>query len=595
MDPKETPDWRTPSEADAYRSTSDLADTFAFLERLTEAAPRRLRIEEFGRSGEGRPLRVVIASGNGSFEPGKAHAAGRVVVLVQNCIHAGEPDGKDASLAMLRDIVRSPGLALLPAHVVLLVVPVYNVDGHERRSEHGRINQNGPSPAGWRANGTNLNLNRDYLKAEAPETRAFLRLLRRWRPDFFVDNHVTDGADFQYDVTFQVDVSPDVHPGTAAWLRATVIPTLVREVNDAGHLAFPYTIFLRDEDDPGKGLAFNENPPRFSTGRMILENRPGLLVEMHMLKDYRTRVRGNYELLRSLLGVVGRDADRLLAVNRAADEDAARLGEQLPAPREFPLVVSAGGDAPVVPFRGRAFTRFRSEISGAESVRYTAAPWETELPLDSTGRVEIVLHPPAAYLVPPAWTGVLEVLAAQGVELQRTTAEWAGSVESYLLTDMRWPSRPFEGRFPILRGGSVEHAFGRFGRCTPTVERRSYPSGTAVVPLDQRLSKVAVHWLEPEAPDSALRWGFFNPIFEQKESAERYVLEELAGRTLPADPALRSEFEARLAADPAWARSPRDRLEFFFDRSPWGRENRVGRYPVGRLSSLTGVPVDNRA
>jgi hypothetical protein len=585
-------DWRTPAEAADYRSTPDYAETVGFVGRLAAERPDLVRVEEFGRTGEGRDLKVVIVSHGGVFDPDRVHAGGRVVLLVQNCIHAGEPDGKDACLALLRDLARTGEHEALPEKVVLLVVPVYNIDGHERRSSHHRINQNGPDPAGWRANGTNLNLNRDYMKADAPETRAFLRLFRRWQPDFFVDNHVTDGADFQYDVTFQLDATPDVSPRTAEWVRETVAPGLVASVNSTGHLAFPSTVFLRDETDPARGLAFNENPPRFSTGQMILQNRPGLLVEMHMLKDYRTRVRGNYELLRGLLRILGREAERLRSLNRAADGEASQLGTPAGGPRSFPLVISGGGQSTPVPFLGRAFARYASEVSGAMAVRYGSSPWNVDLPVEAGAKVEVSVRLPAGYIVPPAWTEVIDVLDAHGVSLRRTRAAWTGTVERYRLSGMQWPSRPFEGRFPILRGGNVERAFGRFGACELVTERVPFPKASVVVPLDQRLSKVAIHWLEPEAPDSALRWGFFDPIFERKEYGEGYVLEKLAALSLGSDPALRTEFEGRLATDPTFAQSPSARLAFFYERSPWGEANRVGVYPVGRLPSTTDLPLE---
>ncbi len=589
--PDPTSDWRTPAEVSDYRTTPDYAETVEFLERIGAANPDRVRIESFGTTGEGRDLKIVVASRDGVFDPEAIHASGRVVLLVQNSIHAGEMDGKDACLALLRDIVEDPDRAKLLEHVVLVFIPVYNIDGHERRSANNRINQNGPELAGWRANATGLNLNRDYMKADAPETRAFLRMFHRWMPDFFVDNHVTDGADFQYDVTFALDVTPDVFPATAEWLRGTVTPGLVRRVNAAGHLAFPSQIFLHDDSDPSRGLAFNENPPRFSTGQMIVENRPGLLVELHMLKEYKTRVTGNYEILRALLELMNLHATRLIALNRDADRDAARLGADPARAEPFPLVVARSGETSPVDFRGFEFTRALSEISGTVAIRYGPNPWNATLPVDTGVRVETSVTPPAGYIVPPQWTEVIDVLEAHDVAVGRTTAEWTGTVEHYVCSGMQWPERPFEGRHPILRGGNVEREFGHFGMCELTTETLTFPTGSAVVPLDQRLSKVVIHWLEPEAPDSALRWGFFDAIFEQKETGEAYVLERLAREKMDQDPALKAEFEHRITVDPSFASSPSARLGFFYDRSPWGMAHRPGDYPVGRLLSMAGLPM----
>jgi len=585
------PDWRTPAEQSGYRTTPDYAETVEYLERIADGYPDTVHIRNFGKTGEGRDLKLVVVSKDGVYDPEAIHSSGRAVLLAQNCIHAGETDGKDACLALLRDLVLDKDRARLLEHTAFVFIPVYNVDGHERRSAYNRINQNGPELSGWRANATNLNLNRDYMKADAPETRAFLRMFHEWLPDFFVDNHVTDGADFQYDITFALDVTPDVFPSTAQWLRDVVTPQLVDRVNGTGHLAFPAPIFLNDDTDPSQGLAFNENPPRFSTGQMILENRPALLVEMHMLKDYKSRVTGNYEILRALLELMNRDAATLIALNRDADMAAARLGTEPARNVPFPLIVARNGETTPVLFRGYEFTRDLSEISGALAIRYGPKPSNVTLPMDSGVKLAVSVPLPAGYIIPPQWTRVIDVLDAHGVTLARTTAVWTNNVERYRCSEMRWPGKPFEGRYPILRGGSVEGEFGHFGACTRSTEALTFPVGSAVVPLDQRLSKVVIHWLEPEAPDSALRWGFFDSIFEQKESGEAYTLEKLAREELVKNPTFRARFEQQIQTDPRFAGSPGDRLRFFYDRSPWGAANRVGEYPVGRLLSMSGLPV----
>ncbi len=586
-------DWGTPAEASQYRGTPDYAETMAYLERIASAAPGKVKIESFGRTGEGRDLKIVIASRDGVFDPAAIHASGRAILLVQNAIHAGEMDGKDACLALLRDIVQDQnGAGRLLEHVVFVFIPVYNLDGHERRSAYNRINQNGPEVVGWRGNATNNNLNRDYMKADTPEARAFLKMFHRWLPDFFVDDHVTDGADFQYDVTFYADATPNVDPGIARWLREEVTPELERQVDAAGHLAFPALIDLKDDTDPGKGLMAFGNPPRFSTGQMILENRPGLLVEMHMLKDYRTRVTGNYAILRGLLQVLNRDAAKVIALNKEADAAAARLGAHPLSNEKFPLALQASGETTPVVFKGYQFTRALSEVSGTMWIRYSHEPWNVTLPMAADMTVAQSTTPPAGYIIPPQWTRVIEVLAAHDVEMRRTTAAWSGNVERYRCSGMEWQGPPFEGRHPVFAGEGAGAQPGRFGQCTRATEQMSFPAGSAVVALNQRLSKVALHWLEPEAPDSALRWGFFDSIFEQREYGEAYVLEKLARENLARDPALKAEFERRIQSDPRFAASPRARLEFFYDRSPWGLANRVGDYPVGRLLSLEGIPLE---
>jgi hypothetical protein len=583
-------DWATPAEKSDYRITPDYNDTMAYLSRVAAAAPQQVRIERFGQTGEGRELDIVIASKDSVFDPAQIHAAHRPVVLVQNSIHAGEMDGKDSCMALLRDMVISKTQAALLDRAVFVFIPIYNADGHERRSRYNRINQNGPEEMGWRGNGTNLNLNRDYLKADAPETRAFLAMFHQWLPDFFVDDHVTDGADYQYDVTYSIDDGPNVFPDTARWIDSTVTPQLKQQVDASGHLASPTYITLVDDTDPGKGLGFNEDPPRFSTGYMILENRPGMLVELHMLKDYRTRVTGNYEILKALLTIVNRDADKLIALNAAADEAATELGAHPLSNVAYPLSLGWSGETTPFLFRGYQYTRQLSEISGAMWVSYSHQPWNVSLPLQTGYKVTAATVPPAAYIIPRQWTHAIDVLQAHQIEIHRTTAAWTGPVETYRCTGAQWQQPPYEGHHPMFAGeGNGGHP-GSAPQCTLVTETVTYPAGSAVVELNQRLSHVVVEWLEPAAPDAAMVWNAFDPIFEQKEYGEAYVLEKLAREMMAKDPKLKAEFERKIESDPRFAANPSARLEFFYDRSPWW-DSHLGLYPVGRLTKLNGLPL----
>lgn len=585
-------EWATPVEKSCYAKTPDYAETMAYLRRVQAAASHEVNIEPFGKTGEGRELDIVIVSRDGVFDPAALRTAKRPIVLVQNSIHAGEMDGKDACLSLLRDMVITKSKSRLLDRAVFVFIPMYNADGHERRSRYNRINQDGPVEMGWRGNGTNLNLNRDYMKADAPETRAFLAMFHRWLPDFFVDDHVTDGADYQYDVTFTLDDGPNVSAGTAKWVDEVVTPTLEKYVDAHGHLASPTYITLANDNDPAQGLGFNDNPPRFSTGYTILEGRPGMLVELHMLKDYRTRVTGNYQILAGLMELVNRDADKLIALNAAADKEAETMGAHPLSNVKFPLALGWGGQTTPTLFRGYKYTRELSGVSGAMWVRYTHEPWNVSLPVQTGFKVRAETTPPAAYLIPAQWTAVIDALSAHQVEMTHTTAPWSGVVETYRCAGMEWQKPPFEGRHPTFNGEAL-HDPGRFGSCVLVREPMSFPAGSAVVRLNQRLSRVAVAWLEPAAPDSALQWGFFDSIFEQKEYGEGYVLEELAREMMAKDPKLKAEFERKVSSDPAFAANPSARLEFFYERSPWYAANRVGLYPVGRLSSLDGVPLSH--
>jgi hypothetical protein len=323
---------------------------------------------------------------------------------------------------------------------------------------------------------------------------------------------------------------------------------------------------------------------------MILQNRPGFLVEMHMLKDYKTRVTGNYELLRALLEVINRDADALLLMNRQADTATAQAGLRYDAAAQFPLRLAASEAS--VPFHFLGYKRVveLSEVSGVPFTRFTHEPENIDIPLHNQLKATVTVAPPRAYIVPAQWTSVIAVLSAHGLKMLRTTAPWSGEVETYRCS-ARWAERPFEGRH-VLAGGT-EFAPGSGTpplTCERVRETMAFPAGSAVVPLDQRAAKVAIHWLEPQSPDSAVAWGFFDAIFEQKEYGESYVLEKLSRDMMAKDPKLKEEFEQKVTSDKEFAADPRARLNFFFRRSPWWDPHQ-GLYPVGRLASLEGVPL----
>ena len=577
-------DWATPSEKSNYRTTPRYHETMAYIRRVAAVAPKQVKIEQFGQTAGGYPLYSVIVAKDGALSPAAAHQANRAVVLIQNGIHSGEIDGKDASLALLRDAVITKTQAKLLERAVLVVIPVYNVDGHERVSNYNRINQNGPEEKGFRTNGQNLNLNRDYIKADTPECRAFLALVTKWQPDFYFDNHVTDGADYQYDITYSVPHGPDVNPPLAAWLSKSLFPYVDESVSKTGHVIGPYVDPIVS-GDPVKGLKINQSTPRFSDGYMVMRNRPGMLVEMHMLKDYKTRVTGNYELMRATLDVINRDVDALLKINRDAD---AAMRDSF-AGHDTVLRWIADGTTTPFKFRGYKYTIVDSDLSGGKWTQYTHEPLEVEVPMQSGTKVTKSVRAPAAYVVPSAWSRVIDVLKAHGLQLQTLATAKTFEVETYQCPTPKWMQAPFEGRHAATFGGegigdtqSTTPKTEGTPSCTAKTESVTYPAGSIIVPTSQPAGRVAVEWLEPEAPDSALTWGFFDTIYEQKEYGEDYVMEKVAREMIAKDPQLKTEYDKKVASDPAFAKNSFARLNWFYQRSPWWQEVN-GKYPVGRL------------
>ena len=565
-------DWTTPAEAAKFRTTPTYAETHAYLERLAAAAPARIHLTRFGVSPEGRDLMLVIASSSGEATPEAAHASGKQIVFVQAGIHAGEIEGKDAGLMLLRDLSVAGKLPHALDHTILLYAPLYNVDGHENRSAYNRINQNGPAETGFRANAQKLNLNRDYMKADAAETRAWLQLWNAWLPDLFVDVHTTDGADYQYDLTWYTEDGTPLDDGIKAWQEQALKQRVFSQMEKRGHLLSPY-LELKDHRDITQGIVNFGSGPRFATGYVALQNRPPLLVETHMLKPYATRVRATYDLIALILDELEAHPGELHRVVTAADRSTiARAGS---SDATLPILYKTSDTSQPFKLKGVAFSQTRSDVSGdiwtqydpAKPKTYTVPFWRD---LVASERAAL----PAAYLVPAGWPAPIDKLREHGLRIETTTRAISTRVRASWLSEPRWAKRPFEGRV-MLDDFKTRTA----------AETQTFAAGAVLVALDQRAANVAANLLEARAPDSLLRWGFFNAIFEQKEEPDARVSERLAREILAADPALAKEFEGRLAGDAAFAANPEARLNFFYERSPWYQGEHVGRYPVVALDA----------
>ena len=562
---KEADKWLTFYEKSNYLQTSRYEETVGYCKKLVKASPW-VHYVSFGKTPQGRDLPLVILSKEKAFTPAEAAKTKKAIVLIQSGIHAGEIDGKDASLMLMRDIAITKSKAALLDRAIVLFVPIFNVDGHERFGKYNRINQNGPEEMGWRVTAQNLNLNRDYMKADAPEMRAMLKLFADWLPDFYVDCHVTDGMDYQYDVTFSMELYPNLDPEIVLWLKQSYLPTMITEVETSGHGISPY-VAARDDRNLSKGFAAGAGTPRFSTGYGAAQNRPTLLIETHMLKPYKIRVSSTYEILASTLGIVNREADTLRSLVAQADKKVIAASD---AGAYVPLRFQTIEKSRPMEFRGMRTTFEFSDISGDLRTIYSHDPVNTPVPyFDEVIGIDSV-RTPKYYFIPQAWTKVVDVLKAHGVQVSTLSTTTTCAVESYKFTDVKWQERPFEGRHPVKFKSELFS------------ETRTFPAGTFVVSTAQRTGKVLMNLLEPNGPDSFVGWGFFDGIFEQKEYGESYVMEKLARDMLAENPALRKEFESKIAADTTFAKSPYDRLNFFYQRYPYW-DSAIGVYPVARV------------
>jgi hypothetical protein len=561
-------EWQTIAEKTDYKKTSTYDETIAYCKRLAIASRGLIRYMTYGKSGEGRDLPLLIAASNGGFTPSLARQAKKAVILIQAGIHSGEIDGKDAGLALFRDIAITKTRRDLLKDVVILFEVIYSVDGHENSGPYMRINQNGPDEMGFRTNATNLNLNRDYMKADAPETRAWLGLWNTWKPDLFIDCHVTDGADFQYNVTYEYEHAQNMNPSIRSWMDEHFDGVVIPKVEKEGNVATHYFDLVGNEITAG--ITSSASTPRFSTGYTPIRNRAGLLIETHMLKPYKSRVRATYDILRYTIEEMGNAKESLFAANVIADTQTVERGKTYDDKRQYPLKLETTDRSTQFKFKGVEYTMQDSLVSGGKKIVYGTAPKEYTIPKFDDSKVVVSVAPPLYYIVPPQYKDVIEVLKLHGVKFTRLAKTREFDVESYKLTEPKWATTPFENRINVT--------------CKPILikEKRTYVAGSVIVPMAQEAANVAIHLLEPAGPDSFVSWGFFNSVFETKEYGESYVLEKLAAKMLAEDPHLQEEFDRRLL-DPTFARSQRARLQFFYEHSPYYLAQKVGIYPVGRI------------
>ena len=551
-----TDKWITPSETTGLTATPNYDDTLAFLDKMDRQSAL-MRIETFGHTPQGRKLVAVILSKDGAkFQPSKP------VFLIQAGIHSGEIDGKDAMLMLIRDMLFK-GRDELIDKVNIVFIPALNADGHERSTPYSRPNQRGPKEMGWRNTAQNLNLNRDYMKADAPEMQALLGLINTFDPDFYIDLHVTDGMDYQYDITYGFDGWDGRYassPAIGKWLNEVYRPRADAALKAAGHIPGPL-IFARDDGDVTKGLDLYAFAPRFSTAYGDLRRMPSVLVENHSLKPYRQRVLGTYVLLEATLKALASEAKSLkaaIAADRAIRPD--HLDSNWTT-KEQPVGK--------LHFLTIASEEVNSPATGGKITHFLGRPGPTVTIPVFGSEPGLQLSVAKAYWVPATKADVIARLKRHGLQMETLKAPRTVNVDMIRLDGFK-SSGPFEGRMTYAPT-SMKH------------EQRSetFPAGSVRISTDQALGALAASLLELEAEDSYFTWGFFAEILSRVEYMEPYAIAPMAEKMLENDPALKAEFEKRLKDDAGFAASPLRRLQFFYERSPF-YDDRYLLYPVGR-------------
>jgi Zinc carboxypeptidase len=552
--------WITPAEQSDFTRTPRYDETVQWLQKLVAAAPE-LKMISLGKSPEGRDIWMVIASKERAFAPAALRATRKPIFLAQAGIHSGEIDGKDAGMMLLRDMTVAGKKRDLLDKINFLFVPILSVDAHERFSAYGRINQRGPVEMGWRTNARNLNLNRDYTKLDTPEIQAIIHALNEWKPDLYFDIHVTDGADYQYDITFGYTGKHGYSPAIATWLDEVLRPNVERDLKAMGHIPGPL-IFSTNGRDFQKGTVDWTATPRFSNGYGDLRHLPTVLVENHSLKPYKQRVLGTYVLLESTMRLLAKEAKNLRAATSA---------DRQRRPQDIPLTWRVPQNRPpeMMDFFGVESREVFSKVTNSNYVQWMGKPVATKIPLIRMNEPELTARRPAAYWIPPAWHEVIERLAMHGIQMGKISAPREVEVEMYRIHDAKLADQPFEGHIPVT------------GKPVAERQMRRFSAGSVRISTDQPLGDLAVLLLEPNSPDSFFQWGFFLEIISPTEYVEEYVMQPMAERMLAEDAQLKAEFEQKLKADSTFAKNPQERLQWFYKRTPFF-DGEWDLYPVAR-------------
>ena len=550
---KKVKDFITYSEATDFVKTPKFEQTREFFHKLEEASPM-VHNTSFGTSPLGRELSLVIVDKDGLTTPEAIRAKGRVIILIESCIHAGEPDGKDASMIFLRDMVIGKKNIDVLDDVSFLFVPVFNVDGHENFTALNRINQNGPEELGTRNTSQQLNLNRDFLKADAPEMKAWLKMYNYWLPEMFIDVHVTNGADFQYVMTYAIDnMTDNMAPGITKWSQDVYEKQLCSMMEKVGYPIFPYGSFKK-YNAPETGFVPDTFDPRYSQGYAAAHNRLALLIENHIYKPYKQRVDATVEAFIATARILAENKESLKKVIAEADaytsSAASRVepfGFQYKATDEVSYVanyLSWGRDT------------VKSDLSGGEWVTHDYSdPITLPMPVYSSYKPSFTVKLPEAYILMPQWKNVVELLELHGVKYTVLQEGGLAKVETYRYKGGKFSSRQSEGRIPVQT------------EFTTQTEILEYPAGSIYIDMNQPASKVAMWLLEPAAPGSLTYWGFFNVCVQAGNEfwIRPQYMEEKGREMLAKDPLLKAAFEQKLREDAEFASNPQAILMYFYD------------------------------
>jgi hypothetical protein len=549
--------------------TATYAEVISYYKALNKLYPQQMKMINYGTTDVGKPLTLVVLSRDRVFDPAQIKRLDKRVLLINNGIHPGEPEGIDASMMLTRDLLKGNKL---PKDVVLCFIALYNIDGNLNRGR-SRVSQNGPVAYGFRGNYRNLDLNRDFIKADSRNALAFTQILTAWQPEIFLDNHTSDGADYQYVMTLIETQKDKQNPILADYTSKTLTPYLYSHMKKSGYEMIPYG--AGEEGLPDSGIVSFLETPRFATGFTAQHNIISYITETHMLKPFDKRVYATYDFMQHLIDINQRDAKLIGNLKKQAD---AAVIQQ----KTFALKWEVDKDkVDTITFKGYEAGYKTSEVSGLKRLYYDRnKPYTKTIKYYNTYKATATADKPVAYVIPQAWGKITDLFKLNGVKMQQLAHDTTLNLQMYYFGDIKTPAKPFEGHY---LHSSVQ--------LNPVDMPVKFYAGDYVVYTNQAINRYIVETLEPQGVDSFFSWNFFDSVLGEKEYFSDYVFEDIAATLLKKDPDLKKKLDDAKTKDPQLAGSAAAQLNFVYRNSPYFEKTYM-RYPVGRLLTHTKLDLN---
>lgn len=555
-----TPNFTTFFETSNGTKTPTYHDVIEFYKQLADNYPQ-IHIQAIGETDSGEPLHLVTLNPDSNFNFESIRNDKRIL-LINNGIHPGESDGIDATMLLFRDLVQ--GKIKMPKKVVLTTIPIYNIGGSLNRNSNTRTNQNGPKEYGFRGNARNFDLNRDFIKADSKNAKAFAKVFHLVKPDVFIDNHVSNGADYQYTLTHLFTQHNKLDGELGDYLHNTLQPKLEQQLADKNWDITPYVNVFNKV--PEKGFSQFMDYPRYSTGYTTLFNTLGMMVETHMLKSYKQRVEGTYELMKTMVEIVNTESKNIKklrkeAFNKTYTNNLYPLDWKIDTTKQTTLK-----------FKGYKGEMMTSDVTGQPRLKYDRnQPFTKDVVYKNYFKPSTEVKIPKAYVIPKGWWPIIERLKMNNIEMKPLENDTIISIESYKIEQFETRKSPYEGHYQHYNT-----------TVTSSLKNIMFKKGDILVKTNQYGMRYLMETLEPSAPDSFFNWNFFDTILQQKEGFSPYVWEDKALEFLNKNPKVKRQFDSIKSKNESFTNNWYEQLDWIHKQSP-NYEKAHLQYPIYRV------------